>query len=82
MAAVAGFPEVFGESRITPWSLAVFQRSKVKLLSPGHRLVIALHSPSAVPETGLRLWPPEKYGRELDAAFDGTFSPVRFKGKI
>jgi hypothetical protein len=35
-------------------------------LSPPHRFVIALHSPSASSETGLRMCPPEK-GRQLDA---------------
>jgi hypothetical protein len=40
--------------------------TKSSPLSPPHRFVIALHSPSASSETGLRMCPPEK-GRQLDA---------------
>jgi hypothetical protein len=32
---------------------------------PHHRFVIALHSPSGVAETGLRVCPPEKNARKL-----------------
>ena len=35
---------------------------KVKSLSPNRRFVIALHSPSGVVETGLRVCPSEKSG--------------------
>ena len=38
---------------------------EVKALSPHHRFVIALHSPGAVAETGLRVCPPEKNARKL-----------------
>ena len=37
----------------------------VKSLSPNHRLVIALHSPGGVVETGLPMCPPEKKARKL-----------------
>jgi hypothetical protein len=40
--------------------------TKSSRLSPHHRLVIALHSLSALPETGLRMCHPEK-GRQIDA---------------
>src|ERR1035437_2810360 len=39
--------------------------NKVKSLSPNHRSVIALHSPSDVVETGLRVCPSEKKARKL-----------------
>jgi hypothetical protein len=37
----------------------------VKVLSPHHRFVIALHSPGGVAETGLRVCPAEKNARKL-----------------
>ena len=40
--------------------------SKSRSLSPHHRFAIALHSPSALPETGLQTCPPEKV-RQIDA---------------
>ena len=44
---------------------ALFNKDKVKLLSPHNRLVIALHSPGGTVETGLRVCPPEKEARKL-----------------
>ena len=43
----------------------VMSQVSVKSLSPNHRLVIALHSPSGVIETGLHLCPPVKKARKL-----------------
>ena len=39
--------------------------TKVKSLSPNHRIVIALYSPGGVVETGLPMCPPEKRARKL-----------------
>jgi hypothetical protein len=39
--------------------------NEVKPRSPHHRLMIALHSPGGVAETGLRVCPPEKSARKL-----------------
>jgi len=48
---------------------------KVKALSPHHRLVIALHSPDGVGETGLRVRPAEKNTAKLGyGAKQDTFS--------
>jgi hypothetical protein len=48
---------------------------KVKALSPHHRLVIALHSPDGVGETGLRVCPAEKNTAKLGyGAKQDTFS--------
>ncbi len=55
--------------------------TKVKSLSPNHRIVIALYSPGGVVETGLPMCPPEKWRESLPAGFSGTVSPVRFDGK-
>jgi hypothetical protein len=43
--------------------------NKVKSLSPNRRSVIALHSPSDVVETGLRVCPLEKKPRKLACDF-------------
>ena len=42
--------------------------AKSSSLSPHDRFAIALHSPRALPETGLRMCPPEKRGKL--SAFD------------
>jgi hypothetical protein len=48
---------------------------KVKALSPHHRLVIALHSPDGVGETGLRVCPAEKNTAKLGCGVkQDTFS--------
>jgi hypothetical protein len=51
---------------------------EVKALSPHHRLLIALHSPEGVAETGLRVCSPEKKVAKLTygvqwGTFSGTF---------
>ena len=48
---------------------------KVKSLSPHHRFVIALRSPSEVAETGLRVGPSERKARKLACGIESdTFS--------
>ncbi len=55
---------------------------KVKWHSPRMRFVIALHSPSAVAETGLPTRSPEKLRRRsLHSGCGQPFSPVRFERK-
>ena len=46
-----------------------------------HRFVIALHSPSGVVETGLRVSLPEKKAAKLGHGAGSTLSLVRFEGK-
>src|SRR5271154_2887873 len=53
---------------------------KVKLLSPHHRFVIALHSPDEDVETGLLGRRPEKEPQSPSAGFISTLSLVRFEG--
>ena len=48
----------FGEQ--LPYLLLSGGRRRVKLLSPHHRFVIVLHSPTGFVQTGLRGFPPEK----------------------
>src|SRR6266849_585195 len=52
--------------------------TKVKSLSPNHRIVIALYSPGGVVETGLPMCPPEKRVRKLACGvqWDSFSSPV------
>ena len=52
--------------------------TKVNSLLPNTRFVIAFHSPDALPETGLRMYLPEK--SQDNDAFDSErpFSAVRF----
>jgi hypothetical protein len=40
--------------------IACMRRTKVKSLRSDARLLIASHSPNALLETGLHMWPPEK----------------------
>jgi hypothetical protein len=57
-----------------------FQDDEVKWLSPNHRLVIALHSPDGMIETGLRDCPPERNPPKLACqGWRGRLSPVRFR---
>ncbi len=52
-------------------------RTKVNPLGPNPGLVIALHSPRALPETGLPMCPPEK-GRQLDAIQSRAVHSLQF----
>jgi hypothetical protein len=65
------FPEAKGKT-------AFANANEVKPLSPHDRLVIALHSPGGVAETGLCVCPPEKNARNLArdvrrTTFSGAF---------
>ena len=52
--------------------------AKVKSRSPDHLFVIALHSPSGLVETGLRICPPEKMAERFayGVQHDTFSSPV------
>jgi hypothetical protein len=63
-------PELF-----QAWCGCASSADKVKSLSPHHRFVIALRSPSEVAETGLRVGPSERKARKLACGIESdTFS--------
>ena len=60
---VVGQPEPTRKRAVGKTAFA--NANEVKPLSPHHRLVIALHSPGGVAETGLCVCPTEKNARKL-----------------
>jgi hypothetical protein len=74
-ARAGGAGVVMGAIRVTFWGALAMA------LTAGVRLLIALHSPHGLLETGLHLSPSEKAGEVAPFAVGQSISPVRFLQK-